>query len=397
MLGAIAEGTTEIKGFLMGADCLSTIECFRTLGIQIDISDQKVIVHGKGLFGLQPPSKTLDVGNSGTTMRLLTGLLSAQSFSSTITGDTSIQKRPMKRVVTPLRKMGADIDGKQDGNLCPLSIHGTSLKGISYDSPVASAQLKSSLILAGLYAKGDTTITEPYLSRNHTEIMINYFGGNIEQDENRIICHPTKTLYGKDVSVPGDISSAAYFIIAALIRPNSKVLITNVGINPTRTGILKVLKEMGGDISLLSERNVFGEPPADLLIHSSSLKGITISGSIIPRLIDEIPILAVAACYAQGTTIIKDAEELKVKESNRIDTMVSELKKLGASIEATKDGMIIHGMNPLKGSIVKSHDDHRVAMSLAIAALGAEGETTIDNSDCVQISFPNFFSYLNQL
>ncbi|NLK97555.1 3-phosphoshikimate 1-carboxyvinyltransferase [Defluviitalea saccharophila] len=397
MLGSIAEGITEVTGFLMGADCLSTIECFRQLGIPIEVNEEKVIVHGKGLLGLSQPSNMLDVGNSGTTIRLMTGILSAQSFSSDITGDASIQKRPMLRVVAPLREMGAKIDGKEGGKYCPLHIEGQGLKGIHYQLPVASAQVKSAILLASLYAEGETTVIEPAPSRNHTEIMVNYFGGNILQKDNVIKSSPVKKLTGQYIKVPGDISSAAYFIVAALILPHSELLIKNVGVNPTRDGIITVFKQMGGNIELINQRTQCGEPVADILVRSSSLHGIEIGGSLIPKLIDEIPVIAAAACYARGTTIIKDAQELKVKESNRIQTMVSELKKMGASIRETDDGMIIEGGSALRGAQVESYHDHRVAMSLAIAALKAEKETTINNSDCVSISFPNFFSYLEKL
>ncbi|MBZ4667219.1 MAG: aroA [Defluviitaleaceae bacterium] len=397
MLGSIAEGITEVTGFLMGADCLSTIECFRTLGIPIEVNDKKVTIHGKGLLGLAAPAKTLDVGNSGTTIRLMSGILSAQSFSSDLTGDASIQKRPMLRIVAPLREMGAKIDGKEGGKYCPLHIEGQPLKGIHYNLPVASAQVKSAILLASLYAEGETIIIEPAPSRNHTEIMVNFFGGKIVQKDNVIISSPVKKLTGQYIEVPGDISSAAYFIAAALILPNSELLIKNVGVNPTRDGIITVFKQMGADIELLNQRTQCGEPVADILVRSSDLHGTEIGGSLIPKLIDEIPVIAAAACYAQGTTIIKDAQELKVKESNRIQTMVSELKKMGASITETDDGMIIEGSHSLRGSEVESYHDHRVAMSLAIAALRAKGETRIHNSDCVNISFPDFFSYLEKL
>lgn len=397
MLGSIAEGITEVTGFLMGADCLSTIECFRTLGIPIEVNDKKVTIHGKGLLGLAAPAKTLDVGNSGTTIRLMSGILSAQSFSSDLTGDASIQKRPMLRIVAPLREMGAKIDGKEGGKYCPLHIEGQPLKGIHYNLPVASAQVKSAILFASLYAEGETIIIEPAPSRNHTEIMVNFFGGKIVHKDNVIISSPVKKLTGQYIEVPGDISSAAYFIAAALILPNSELLIKNVGVNPTRDGIITVFKHMGGNIELINQRTQCGEPVADILVRSSNLHGIEIGGSLIPKLIDEIPVIAAAACYAEGTTNIKDAGELKVKESNRIQTMVSELKKMGASIVETDDGMIIEGGNTLKGTEVESYHDHRVAMSLAIAALKAEKETNILNSACVSISFPDFFSYLEKL
>jgi len=300
----------------------------------------------------------------------------------------------MLRVINPLRKMGAYIEGIDDGKYCPLHIKGSALNGINYKLPVASAQVKSAILFASLYAKGKTTIVEPRASRDHTEIMVNYFGGNILRNKNEIISSPVKKLTGQLVEVPGDISSAAYFIAAALILPNSELLIQNVGINPTRSGIITVFKQMGGNIELINNRIQSGEVVADILIRSSKLRGVEIKGDIIPKLIDEIPVIAAVACYAKGTTIIKDAAELKVKESNRIKTMTSELNKMGAKITETEDGMIIEGTNKLTGATVESYHDHRVAMSLAIAALRADKETTILNSNCVNISFPDFFSLL---
>lgn len=393
MFGAIAEGTTEIEGFLMGDDCLSTIKCFRQLGIDIEVNENKVIVHGKGLYGLSKPDTILDVGNSGTTLRLITGLLAAQSFSCEITGDKSIQKRPMDRVITPLSQMGANIEGK----FCPIKINGSKLKAIEYTLPVASAQVKSAILLASLYVDSQTCIIEPAPTRDHTEIMLNYLGANIQKDGNKIISNKVNQLYAKNIVVPADISSAAYFIVMGLIVPDSEILITDVGCNFTRTGIIDVLKDMKADISVLNERNVCGEVVADILVRTSELKSTTIGGSIIPRLIDEIPIIAVAACFAQGKTVIKDASELKVKESNRIKTIATELNKMGANIVETDDGMIIEGGRSLKGTTVESYNDHRVAMSLAVAALVADGNTTINNADCTDISFPDFFKYIDSL
>lgn len=390
MFASISEGTTQIDGFLMGDDCLATIRCFKQLGIDIEIINDKVIVHGKGLHGLTAPLNVLDVGNSGTTLRLISGLLVAQKFSSEITGDASIQKRPMDRISIPLSQMGANISGKY----CPIKIKGSKLKAINYTLPVASAQVKSAILLAGLYADGDTTVIEPAPTRNHTEIMLNYLGANIEKKDSAITCHNIKQLYAKNILVPSDISSAAYFIVAGLILPNSEVLINNVGINFTRTGIITALKNMGANINILNERNICGDYVADISVKTSKLKGITIEGEIIPRLIDEIPILAVVACFADGKTIIKDASELKVKESNRISTITTELNKMGANIIETDDGMIIEGKCKLKGSTVESYNDHRIAMSLAIAGLASTEETIINNADCVNISFPNFYKYI---
>lgn len=398
MFGAIAKGITEIHGFLLGEDCLSTISCFRKLGISIEMNDSTVIVHGKGLHGLSAPKETLDVGNSGTTLRLITGLLAAQNFSSKLTGDSSIQKRPMNRVARPLGLMDACFEGKNNENLyAPFTIHGKQLKGIEYTLPVASAQVKSALLLAGLYAQGETIIEEPEPTRDHTEIMLNYMGANIEQKGNIIFCHPISELYGKKIEVPGDISSAAYFIVAGCICPDSEILIQNVGLNPTRTGIIDILIKMGATISIQNEKVISGEKVGDVFVKSSQLTGCVIGGKDIPRLIDEIPVLAVAACFANGTTRIQDASELKVKESNRIQTVVTELKKFGATIKETEDGMEIQGGATLSGCTVESYNDHRIAMSMAIAGIMAKGETTITNSNCANISFPSFFDLLTKL
>lgn len=396
MLGSLANGTTHVHGFLTGEDCLSTIACFKKMGIEIELDGTDVTVHGKGLNGLKAPTETLDVGNSGTTLRLMTGILSAQPFSCTVTGDSSIQKRPMDRVEKPLKQMGAEITG-QGGEkiLAPLHITGHGLKGTHYTLPVASAQVKSAIILAGLYAEGKTVITEPEATRDHTEIMLNHFGADIKRNGNDITVTPVKELYAKEIFVPGDISSAAYFMVLGAVCPDSDITIKNVGINPTRTGIITVLENMGANITLLNERTVSGEKVADINVkYTPSLKSTTVEGDIIPKLIDEIPVIAVAACFAEGTTVIKDAQELKVKESNRIKTVVNELKKFGADIEETDDGMIIKGKCSLKGAVCDSHNDHRIAMSMAVAGIMAEGSTTIKDSQCVDISFPTFFSLL---
>lgn len=396
MFGSIAKGDTEITGFLKGDDCMSTISCFRNLGIDINVSEDKVIVHGKGLHGLTAPEKPLYVGNSGTTIRLISGILSAQSFDSVLNGDSSIQKRPMKRVINPLAEMGAEIDSTNNG-YAPLTIHGTKLKAIEYTMPVASAQVKSSILLASLFAEGTTIINEPVASRDHTEIMLNYFGADIKNKDGVITSTPVNELYGRSLEVPGDISSAAFFMAAGLIVPNSHIIIENVGINPTRTGIIDALRAMGGYVEILNERRSGGELVGDIEVKTSQLKATTLEGSIIPRMIDEIPVFAVAALCAEGTTYVKDAEELKVKESNRIATMSTELGKMGAIITETDDGMIIEGGQKLKGSTVYSHLDHRVAMSCATAALIADGATTITDADCVGISFPNFYEILEKL
>ncbi|MBR0596750.1 3-phosphoshikimate 1-carboxyvinyltransferase [Sinanaerobacter chloroacetimidivorans] len=395
MMGAIAKGVTLVDNFLMGEDCLSTIDCFRKMGTEISISGDQVKVRGNGLHGLKKPQELLYTGNSGTTTRLLCGLLAPQRFQSVLDGDASIRKRPMNRVIEPLIKMGAKISGI-NGGYTPITIEGTQLHGIEYPLPVASAQLKSALILAGLYADGKTLITEPKPSRNHTELMINGFGGKVSTQENRILVEPTEELYSCDLTVPGDISSAAFFMVAALIVPNSEILIKNVGLNETRTGILDVLQAMGGQIEVTMYGNTI-EPAGDILVKSSSLHGTEIGGSLIPRLIDELPVLAVAAAFAEGTTMIKDAEELKVKESNRIEAMAAELTKAGVSVTTTEDGMIIRGGCPIHGAEFESYQDHRIAMSMAVLALAAEGSSRIKDPQCIQISYPGFFETLKSV
>lgn len=387
MLGSLANGTTHISGFLNGADCLSTIDCFRKMGIEIKKDDERITVCGKGLHGLTAPKETLYTGNSGTTTRLLCGILAGQSFDCTITGDASICRRPMGRVTKPLSLMGADIEN----DYCPLHIHGTALHGMDYHMTVASAQVKTALILAGLYAEGDTVIHETEKSRDHTELMLSAMGANITVDGLDITVRKTDELTPQDIVVPGDISSAAFFMVLGAIMPNSEITIKNVGINPTRTGIIDVMDAMGANITLINERTVAGEPVADMIIRSSKLHGTEIGGAIIPRLIDEIPIIATAAVFAEGKTVIKDAQELKVKETNRIRAVVDEFKKCGIDIEETDDGMIITGGNPICGADFKTYGDHRMAMSLAILAQLADGESTLDDDECVSVSYPSFF------
>lgn len=390
MFGALAEGTTEITGFLRGADCLSTISCFRQLGIETEDSHDKILVHGKGLHGLTAPVSTLDTGNSGTTTRLLAGILAGQNFTSVLNGDSSIRKRPMKRIMTPLSQMGASIRSIHGNDCAPLEIKGSPLHGISYRSPVASAQVKSAVLLAGLYADDITSVIEPAISRNHTELMLKSFGATVKTEGLTAAILPEPKLHGTVIAVPGDISSAAYFIAAGCLVPDAEILIKHVGINPTRNGILQVAKKMGADITLLNEKND-GEPVADLLVKSASLHGVIIEGEIIPTLIDELPVIAVMAAAAKGTTVIKDAAELKVKESDRIAVMTENLSAMGCDITATQDGMIINGSRPLHGAVIDSHKDHRVAMSFAVASMIAEGETEIKNADCVKISYPKFY------
>lgn len=397
MFGALSEGITEAENFLTGADCLSTISCFRQMGISVEQNGTSVIVHGKGLHGLTRPSGIIDAGNSGTTVRLLSGILAGQPFDSTITGDASIQKRPMKRVMTPLSQMGASITSVHENGCAPLQIKGSPLHGIHYLSPVASAQVKSCVLLAGLYADAPTSVTEPAISRNHSELMLRYFGADIQCEGTTSTVLPDPMLIGQKVNVPGDISSAAYFIAATLLVPGSEVLLKNVGINPTRDGMLRVVRAMGGDVTLVNESTDGAEPCADLLIRSSSLYATTIEGELIPTLIDELPVIAVLAAFAEGTTVIKDAAELKVKESDRIAVMTENLKRMGADVEPTDDGMIIHGGRPLHGATINPHLDHRIAMSFAVAALAADGETKIQDADCVKISYPGFYTDLEGL
>ena len=397
MFGSIARGKTDITGFLQGADCLSTISCFRAMGVPIENDGDRVTVMGQGLYGLKAPDKILDVGNSGTTTRLISGILAGQSFSSVLTGDASICKRPMGRIIKPLTEMGACILSHEDSGCAPLTIKPGHLKGINYASPVASAQVKSCILLAGLYAEGKTSVTEPALSRNHTELMLRAFGADVISDGLTASITAPGELYGQEIKVPGDISSAAYFIAAGLIVPGSEIIIENVGINPTRDGIIKVARAMGGSITLLNERTAGGEPVADLLVKSSALHGTTIEGDIIPTLIDEIPVIAVMAAYAEGTTIIRNAAELKVKESDRIMTMTENLKNLGGRVTPTEDGMIIEGTGKLNGGRVESYLDHRIAMSFAVASLAAQGPVDINNAECVNISYPGFYSDLKSI
>ncbi len=397
MFGSIAKGTTEITGFLQGADCLSTISCFQKMGVEIENLGSRVLVHGNGLHGLKAPSQTLDCGNSGTTTRLISGILSAQNFDVTLTGDESIQKRPMKRIMTPLSQMGADIKSIRGNGCAPLAIHGRPLHGIHYLSPVASAQVKSAILLAGLYAEGETRVTEAYISRNHSELMLNHFGADVRTEGTTAVIQPAKELYGCPVDVPGDISSAAFFMAAGLMVPGSEILIRHVGVNPTRNGMIQVCRAMGGDVTLLNQRDDSGEPAADILVRHSSLHGTEIGGAVIPTLIDELPMLAAMACFAEGETVIRDAAELKVKESNRIEVMVQNLSAMGADVTETEDGMIIRGGKPLHGAVIDSKLDHRIAMTFAVTGLCAEGETEILGAECVKISYPNFYEDLKML
>lgn len=398
MLGAIAEGITEVERFLPADDCQRTVECFKKMGVDIRFTGEtSLIINGVGLRGLKKPESVLDAGNSGTTMRLISGILAGQDFEVTITGDESLRKRPMDRIAEPLGLMGAKIECLGGGRFAPLQIKGGNLKGIKYEIPVASAQVKSAIILAALYAEGKTTVIEKYRTRDHTEKMLTYFGGKVEVRDTEITVTPVDKLFGNKVIVPGDISSAAFFMVAAAINEGSELLIKDVGVNPTRTGIIDGLLKMGCELKLLNERELNGERVADIYIKGGGLKGTVIEGDLIPRLIDEIPVIAVAACFAEGETIIKNASELRVKESDRIKSMAYNLKRLGADITELEDGMIIKGGRMLKPAEVESFKDHRVAMAMSVAAVSIKGVTRIKNADCVSISFPGFYKMLGEV
>ncbi len=397
IIGALAHGTTRIHNFLEGEDCLSTLRCLQKLGVRIEGPDNgSVVVHGLGPDGWREPSDVLDAGNSGTTMRLLCGVLAGQPFFSVLTGDESLRRRPMARVINPLGEMGARILARDNNRFPPLAISGRRLKGISYRLPVASAQVKSAILLAGLNAEGVTEVIEPVPSRDHTERMLASFGAEITCERQVIRLRPGR-LGARDVTVPGDISSAAFFIVAATIVPGSDVTLLDVGVNPTRDGIIQVLREMGADIETLRPDESGGEPRADIRVRSAPLKGVTIAGAIIPRLIDEIPVLALAAACAQGETVIRDAAELKVKESNRLAAIARELGRLGARVRETEDGLIIAGGWSLRGAACESHGDHRIAMMAAVAGLVAEGVTEVADGECAAVSYPGFTAALNML
>lgn len=397
MLGAIANGTTTVRGFLRGGDNMATMGAFRSMGVEINDDGETVVIQGKGLHGLAEPGDVIDCGNSGTTIRLITGLLAGQSFFSVVTGDQYLRKRPMKRVVEPLSRMGARILGRNQGSLAPLAISGGALNAIGYESPVSSAQIKSAIMLAGLYADGETSVREPSLSRDHSERMFRLFGASLEVFNNGVTVKGGVELQGQAIVVPGDISSATFFIVAALITPGSELLIRNVGVNPTRTGAIDILLSMGGNIELLDEREVSGEPVADILVRSSSLKGCAISGSVVPRAIDEFPAICVAAACAEGVTTIREARELRVKETDRITAMATNLRSLGVSVDECEDGMTITGVERLSGGTVDSFGDHRIAMSLSVAALVSSGGITISDTECVSTSFPSFFPLLEKV
>jgi len=397
MLGAIANGVTTVRGFLRGEDNMATMGAFRAMGVRIEDDGETLSIYGQGLHGLKEPADVVDCGNSGTSIRLLTGLLAGQSFFSVLTGDQYLRKRPMKRVVEPLARMGARIMGRDKGTLAPLAIYGDALNAIGYESPVSSAQVKSAIMLAGLYADGETSVREPSLSRDHSERMFRLFGASLGVFNNGVTVRGGTELTGQEIIVPGDISSAAFFMVAALITPGSELLIRNVGVNPTRTGVIDILKSMGGRIELLGEREVSGEPVADILVSSSRLKAVDIAGPVVPRAIDEFPAVCVAAACAEGRTTVRDARELRVKETDRIAAMATNLRTLGVAVEECDDGMDIIGVERLGGGIVESFGDHRIAMSLSVAGLVSQGGITIGDVDCVATSFPSFFPLLEQV
>jgi 3-phosphoshikimate 1-carboxyvinyltransferase len=398
MFGSLAKGTTEITNFLMGEDCLSTIDCFRKMQIGIEIlKSNKVRVQGKGLYGLKAPTSPLNTGKSGTTVRLLLGLMAGQPFSTILTRDESVLKKPIGKVVKPLRQMGAIIAGKEDGNICPLHISPSKLKGTLTELSILDTYIKSPILIAGLYADDETTVIEAVKSRDHSELMLNYFGAGLNIDGLKVTANRVENLYAQSIEIPGDISLASYFITAGLLVPNSDITIKNVGINPTRTGIIDVYKSMGAKIEILNERITGNEKVADIRVTSSSLNSTIIDGAIIPRLIDEIPVIAVAAATAKGTTIFRDLKSFRIKEQNRIKALVVELSKMGANIHETDDGMIIEGGRSLKGTVMESHNDHTIAMSMAIAGLIADGETMLRKAQVIDIIFPEFFEVLNSL
>lgn len=400
LLAAIADGDTQISGFLAGEDTQNTAKAMQSMGIAIEgLGTERLVVHGKGLDGLSEPAGVLDLGNSGTGMRLLAGLLAGQDFFSVLTGDQYLRKRPMARIVEPLQRMGARIDGRSGGTRAPLSIRGggKNLQAIEHVSPVASAQVKSAVLLAGLYADGVTKVNEPSKSRDHTERMLRFFGVEVREQGTNVALHGRQRLRAKGpLTIPSDISSAAFFMVAASIVPGSDLLIKNVGVNPTRTGIIDVLIAMGADIALEGQREQAGEPVSDVRVRYRKLHGVQIGGNMIPRAIDEIPVLAVAASCAEGQTIIKDATELRVKESDRIATIAEELRKMGAAVIELPDGMEITGKESLNGAICESHGDHRIAMSVAVAGLAAKGDTVVRDTDWIETSFPGFERLLRQ-
>ncbi len=398
LLSAIAEGKSRVDGFLPAADCLATLDAVRSLGVAVEERTlTSLTVHGVGLHGLQEPAKVLDCRRSGTTMRLLAGLLAGQQFLCVLSGAAQLQRRPMARIVEPLRSMGAIVLGRDGGRLPPLAIQGGDLRGIDYALPVASAQVKSAILLAALYARGATELSVPGPARDHTERMLAAMGVVLEIGEGTVEIEPGQFLNPVDVMVPGDVSSAAYLVVAASVLPGSEITIEGVGVNPTRTGLLDILRAMGADLTLADERVMGGEPVAQLRVRGAELHGVEVGGDLVVRAIDEFPVLAVAATQAHGETIVRDAAELRVKETDRIATTVQELRHLGAEIEPRPDGFAVRGPTPLKGAAVQSHGDHRLAMALAVAGLAARGETVVEDTACIADSFPGFAGTLASL
>ncbi|WP_026362239.1 3-phosphoshikimate 1-carboxyvinyltransferase [Geopsychrobacter electrodiphilus] len=397
MFASLAEGTSRIRGLLRGEDCMSTLAAFRQMGVQVKEAGDCLLIEGRGIRGLQEPGDVIDCGNSGTTMRLMSGILAAQPFFSVLTGDRYLRQRPMGRILTPLLGMGAEISGRENGTKAPLAIRGGMLRAGEYHSPVSSAQVKSAVLLAGMQVEGETRVFEPHLSRDHSERMLRCFGVDIRSFEGGAsVCGPV-ILKGRDIDVPGDISSAAFFMVAALITPGSELLLKNVGVNPTRSGIIDILQQMGGQITLLNQRELSGEPVADLLVKYSPLRGIEIGGDLVPRAIDEFPVVSVAAVFAEGETLIREAKELRVKETDRIAAVCDTLGKIGGLVEPLEDGMRIQGTGTLHGGLVNSFGDHRIAMSMAVAAQAATGAITIADTGCTATSFPNFWDLLEQV
>ncbi len=397
ILGALADGCTRVTGYCQGEDCLNTLRAIRQLGVEVRDIPEGLEITGKGLWGLTEPANVLDCGNSGTGLRLLAGVLAGQEFFSVLTGDGSLRSRPMARIVKPLKLMGAQISGRKGGDLAPLAIQGQELTSVVYDSPVASAQIKSCVLLAGLFARGTTVVTEPQKSRDHTERMFAYLGIPYQETGCRVEVQGRQPFKGKPIDVPGDISAAAFFLVAATIIPGSEVLLPNIGLNPERTGILDLLLKMGADISVVNPRTQSGEPVGDLKVRASRLHGIAIGAEMVPKTIDEFPILCVAAALAEGETRISGAKELRVKETDRIHAMATELQRLNVSLEEKSDGLVIHGQSSLKGAVCRSYGDHRVAMSLAVAGLAADSELSVDEVSCIETSFPGFHDKLLDL
>ncbi len=397
MFASLAEGTSLVRGLLRGEDCLSTLAAFQQMGVRVEERGDELLIEGRGIRGLQEPGDVIDCGNSGTTMRLMSGILAAQPFFSVLSGDKYLRRRPMARIIEPLVAMGAQISGREAGRKAPLAIQGGKLRAGEYHSPVASAQVKSAILLAGMQVAGETRVFEPHLSRDHSERMLRYFGVDIQSFAGGAsVCGPAN-LQGREVDVPGDISSAAFFLVAALITPGSELLLKNVGVNPTRSGIIDILQQMGGSIELLNQRELSGEPVADLLVRHSALRGIEIGGELVPRAIDEFPVVSVAAAFAEGETLIREAKELRVKETDRIAAVCDTLGKIGGLIEPLEDGMRIIGTGHLQGGRVNSFGDHRIAMSMAVAAQVASAEIIIEDTGCTATSFPNFWDLLSRI